>query len=209
MITYMETNRPWQVWSYAPGETMRDFQPFDILLTRRMDTFMGKAISFFDGGFFSHAAIGYGATGFLAESLEWGVEVEHINKYREHFYTIVRLPDLSKDEKDRMQDSMDSTLWNHDNAYAYPIILSILLRNVTGLPIRFGDKRGVKICSGFDCITLDDGIEKLDFPEPPAYMTPNGMARFFQIPQPSKDMQKYHKLGYIENHTHLGGSQPA
>lgn len=206
---YAELGRPYEVWTFAPGQEIGDFQPFDIMLTRRLDSFMGKAIALVDGGFYCHANMGYKSPGFLAEALEWGVEVEHINKYQNHFYAIIRLTDLSQEEKDAMQAFMDATLWANRNRYGYSIIAAILLSSITGLKIQFGDNTGSKICSGFDCMTLKSGVKKIQFPKTPSFMTPNDMAEYFGVPQPSKEMQRYHKLGYVENHVHLGGLQPA
>lgn len=194
---YSDLGRRYTVQSFLPGDNFEDLQPFDILLTRRLDTFMGKAIAFFDGGFFSHAAIGYKAPDFLAEALEWGVEVEHINKYQHHFYTVIRLTDLTQAEKNDMQKFMDATLWANRNRYGYAIIASICLSCVTGLKIQFGDNTGSKICSGFDCMTLKSGVRGIQFPVTPSFMTPNDMARYWRVPEPSKEMQKAHKKGYL------------
>ncbi len=205
---YAELGRPYKVWTFAPGEEIPDFQPFDIMLTRSLESWMGKTIALVDGGFYTHAAKGYRSPGFLAESLEWGVEVEHINKYKNHFYAIIRLTDLSQEEKDAMQAFMDTTLWANRNRYGYMIILSILLSNLSRSTIQFGDNTGSKICSGFCCMTLKSGVKKIQFPKTPSFMTPNGMAEYFGVPQPSKEMQRYHKLGYVDSHIHLGGVQP-
>lgn len=197
MEFYSDLGRSYTVQSFVPGDSFEDIQPFDILLTRRLDTFMGKAIALFDGGFFSHSAIGYSQTGILAEALEWGVEVEHIRKYQDHFYTVIRLTDLTQAEKDDMQKFMDATLWANRNRYGYAIIFSIWLSVVTGLKIQFGDNTGSKICSGFDCMTLKSGVRGIQFPVTPSFMTPNKMARYWRVPEPSREMQKAHKRGYL------------
>lgn len=192
---YEDLGRPYEVWTFAPGQTFDDFQPFDIMLTRKLDSFMGKAIALVDGGFYCHANIGYKSPGFLAEALEWGVEVEHINKYHSHFYAIIRLTDLSQEEKDLMQAFMDSTLWANRNRYGYRIIASILLSSLSGLKIQFGDNTGSKICSGFDCMTLKSGVKGIQFPKTPSFITPNDMKKYWKVPEPSKEMREAHKKG--------------
>jgi hypothetical protein len=184
----MINTRKMEIKSYKPGEVCTDLKPFDIILTRRLDGFMGKLIAMMDGGFYCHAAMGYDSDGFIAEALEWGLEVEHINKYTEHYFAVVRILDLTEQEKRDMRGFMDSVIWAKRNRYGYGMIVAIALSCMTNMNIMFGKNTGTSICSGFVCETLKAGVN-LVFPKTPAFMTPNDMAEYFGVEDPHPNMK--------------------
>lgn len=178
---------------YPPGKgvDVAKLDVGDIILTRRTDSLMGKAISWLTKGFYCHSASVYKQGGIIAESLEWGVEIEDIEKYRKnHSYAVVYLESDEQDQMD-MFEFMESVVNAEENRYGYVICLSLAISILTKHKLLFGAGVGTRICSGFSAETATrSGII---FDKPPSYMTPEDIANHFGVEDPTPVNQKRHR----------------
>jgi len=185
---------------YPPGEGINPghLSSGDIILTRRTDALMGKLINLFDRGFYCHAAVAYKDGGIITESLEWGVEVEDIEKYKEDYhYAVVQLY-ASKDQMLSIRDFIHSVVYSSTNRYGYLIIASLAISILTKHKLNFGAGVGTRICSGFAAETATRAGYIFD--KPPAYMTPGDLVKFFEVNQPTYYMALEHKQRTGEIH---------
>ncbi len=177
-----------QVEYYGRGQSAKEdgLNPGDILLTRRKG-WTSKLIQFGQAwrsvpeeeaySHWTHAALIFTDNGFIAEALEWGVEYEHISKYRDHDYAVVHF-DFSQEDRNQIITYATSVLNARENGYGYITILAIALTMLTGWSLVFGTV-GSAICSGFvaEALTRAGVI----FPKPPAYCTPFDLAQLFRV----------------------------
>lgn len=191
-------NKNFTVEYYRPGEGIDpDTVGFgDIGLTRRVDSMMGKTISIFDGGFYTHSFSIYKPGGIIAEALEWGVEIEDIEKYADdYFYVIIKL-DATPEQRIAMFNFMQSVVLAKNpkrvNRYGYGIIASMALSKIFRHNIVFGAGVGTNICSGFSA-TTSRGAAYI-YPEDPAYVSPNDIQRKFNIRTPTTEEIQEHKI---------------
>ncbi len=179
---------------YCPpgvGTDVATLNPGDMILTRRVDSWMGWLISKMTKGFYSHVAVSYKPGGSIAEALEFGVEVEDIEKYRRnHHYAVVRLDSNGVDQED-MFTFIEEVVYADQNRYGYKIIASLAISILTNHNLNFGAGVGTRICSGFaaECATRAGFI----FDKPPAYMTPQDLAVACRVQDPTSIVQKRHK----------------
>lgn len=189
----IKQNIEYEIHTFPPGQEIPKLQPFDILLTRRLDGYMGKLIAWFTKGFYSHVAIARDHEN-VQEALEFGVEVENVRKYKDHYYAIIRLKHIYSPEKEMLQDFMNSVLDAKENRYGYFLIASIVLSIISGHNIMFGASTGTMICSGFVCETVK--YLGFIFPKLPAFMTPQDIAEFFGVDQPTRIQNYMHEKGF-------------
>lgn len=166
----------------------------DIGFVRKRDAWIGKTIAALTNGYWSHVFLGYNPVdNIIVESLEWGVEFNHVNRYKEHDVAILRISEMFDPtdprfiEAARFMDSVaeDPTKEHYGYVQIASILASIIGQGVrerfglTGESFYFG-KGGTNICSGFAAETL----ERLGYaPDVPgSHQSPNGLGLDWSVP---------------------------
>lgn len=167
---------------HAPGEPTVHGNEGDVILVAG-HAFISKAISAVQRlehparyADFTHAAYVLGGNGIIAESLEWGVELEDLRKYDDTAYVVIH---QNPDRHDVLQmgEFVGSVLASPEReGYGYLTILSILLTNLTGSKLTFG-LATTQICSGF----VASALVRMGhiFDKEPHFITPADLAAHF------------------------------
>ena len=111
----------------------------------------------------------------MVESLEFGPEVEHMEKYRETWVAIVT-PEIHPHDLGQLEAYYVESVLAADYGYSYLSILCILISLLTESKLNFS-RTATIICTGFNC----DGYMRLGYvwPKPAAFMRPDDVAAFF------------------------------
>ena len=111
----------------------------------------------------------------MVESLEFGPEVEHMEKYRETWVAIVT-PEIHPHDLGQLEAYYVESVLAADWGYSYLSILCILISLLTESKLNFS-RTATIICTGFNC----DGYMRLGYvwPKPAAFMRPDDVAAFF------------------------------
>jgi len=132
----------------------------------------------------NHAAIFVDAEGNIVEALGAGVQKRNISVYKDTEYHLVRLENVSDD--DRRQEC-EFALHCLRDRYGYLTIVSIGLSLLTGSKLGFGVD-GQEICSALLARALERTGEI--FPRDPWHMMPADLAKYFEIEPPGPEVSK-------------------
>lgn len=168
---------------YAAGKAREgDYRCGDLLLTHRTQ-WVNKLISFGqrlrysrEYAYYTHAVLVLDKEGNTAEAIASGVARGHVSDYNDTEYHYI---DAVVDDHDASQvrafaEDVLTSRWQ----YGYLTIVCVILSLLTGSKLVFGLASSA-ICSGFcaDALTRGGYI----FETPPAFMTPAGLAKEFDI----------------------------
>jgi len=128
----------------------------------------------------NHAVLVLSEDGRIAEALSHGVVENHISQYEGKDYYLVRLQDVSDEDRKEMMAFASSVLSSPDRTeYGWLTIASIILTLLTSSRFVFG-MVGTAICSGFVAEALvRTGVI---FAKPPSHMTPADLAEKYLTP---------------------------
>jgi uncharacterized protein YycO len=130
----------------------------------------------------NHAALVLSKNGRIAEALSMGVVENDISKYQGTDYYLVRLRNVSDEDRRQMMDFAKSVLSApYRTQYGWLTIVSIILTLLTSSELVIG-MVGTAICSGFVAEALvRTGII---FDKPPSHMMPADLAKkYLSAPQ--------------------------
>ncbi|QIN79577.1 hypothetical protein GBA65_14810 [Rubrobacter marinus] len=165
---------------YGPGELPAAYVRGSMFLTSG-DSGISRAIQAVQGlrspacyARWNHGGLITHEHGQMVESLEFGPEVEHMEKYRGAWVAIV-VPEIHPRDLEQLETYVESVL-AADWGYSYLSILCILISLLTGSKLNFS-RTATIICTGFNC----DGYTRLGYvwPKPAAFMRPDDVAAFF------------------------------
>lgn len=167
---------------YPIGVLPDTVKPGDFILTRRDGTFMGTCIRFFQDfrlplrdAKWSHAALVIDERGYIQEALEFAVEIEHIEKYRDH-EVMHYSPEMSEEDREQVV-LFSKSVYAAKHNYGYLTILSLVLSLLTGSSFVFS-KAGTSICSGFVAEALTRAGYVFD--SVPSHVTPGDLNKKFR-----------------------------
>ena len=123
----------------------------------------------------NHAVLVLSEDGRIAEALSMGVVENHISKYQGEDYYLVRLRDVSDEDRKQVVAFARSVLDSPDRTeYGWPTFASIILMLLTNSRWVFG-MVGTAICSGFvaEALVRTGAI----FEKPPGHMMPADLAK--------------------------------
>ena len=167
---------------YGPGEMPASYVWGAMFLTSG-DRGTSKAIQLVQGirsprwyAKWNHGGLITHEHGQMVESLEFGPEVEHMEKYRGVWVAIIT-PEIHPHDLEQLEAYVGSVL-AADWGYSYLSILCILISLLTGSKLNFS-RTATIICTGFGC----DGYTRLGYvwPKPAAFMRPDDVAAFFGV----------------------------
>lgn len=182
-----------EVRRYRPGELPESYAKGSMFLTSG-SSFVSKAIQLAQrlqspahyakwnhGGLITHE------DGRMVESLEFGPEVEHMEKYRDAWVAIIT-PEIHPRDLEQLEAYVESVLaakWG----YSYLSILCILISLLTKSKLNFS-RTATIICTGFNC----DSYTRLGYvwDKPPAFMRPDDVAAFFRVRFPEPAVSEVH-----------------
>ncbi len=123
----------------------------------------------------NHAVLVLSEDGRIAEALSMGVVEDHISKYQGEDYYLVRLRDVSDEDRKQMVAFAESVLKApYRTRYGWPTLTSIVLTLLTNSRWVFG-RVDTAICSGFvaEALVRTGAI----FEKPPSHMMPADLAK--------------------------------
>lgn len=177
----------------GPGCEARDPRPGDFILTHGK-SWTSRLIRFGERlryrgadrkyARWNHAAIFVDAQGNIVEALGAGVQRRNISVYKDTEYHVVRLENVSED--DRRQECGFAMHCLRDR-YGYLTIVSIGLSLLTGSKFGFGVD-GQEICSALVARSLERTGEI--FPRDPWHIMPADLAKYFNVEPPGPGVSK-------------------
>lgn len=181
-----------EIFEHLPGEDDILTLPGDLLFTYRSGRLISLLIAWATECKISHVATVVDEGGYIAEALSFGLECEHISKYRyQHFYYVIR---LSEGAEKVAQIAKKETFQEERPRYGYGTIFSLFLSSVyqklfrrrySGMRV-FGSADRL-ICSAFAARCLEAaGYENMDY----YYISPCELA--FHLGMPEKVFDKGH-----------------
>ncbi len=174
---------------FGPGKSIQNPERGDFVLTRGHEwtsvmirvgerlRYRGENRKF---AFWNHAALFTDENGGIIEALGSGVKAGNISKYAPIDYHVVRLDDVSDEDRQHEVAFAKDCVAKHDK-YGYLTILSIALSLLFGGRLGFGID-GQEICSGLVGRALERTGEI--FEEDPWHMMPADFAQAYQVEPP-------------------------
>lgn len=194
MATFNSKNSNYTV--YASGEEPTSFKPGDFFLLRNT-TFFSRLILFGQGLRFhgdnrkyskwSHCGGFLDTKGTIIESLNHGVIIDNISKYKDLTYYVVNTK-LSSANRAQTVDAGKTFL---KDKYGWISDLSIGLQFLTGIKLRITVSNTIN-CSGLVAMMLWGG--GIFFNGTPQLFAPADLASAFDVPSPTKIQIKEEKL---------------
>lgn len=171
-----------EVRYYPPGELPASYAPGSMFLTsgnHKMSRAIQAAQRLRSPAHYAkwnHGGIVTHEHGQMVESLEFGPEVEHMEKYRGTWVAVIT-PEIHPHDLEQLEAYVGSVLaakWG----YSYLSIVCILISLLTGSKLNFS-RTSTIICTGLIC----DAYTRLGYvwPKPAAFMRPDDVAAFFDV----------------------------
>lgn len=166
-----------EVQVFPPGLHAPEPQPGDIFLTSG-SRLISRAIQASqrlrlspEYAFWNHAGAVVDDAGYILESLEWGPEVEHISKYLDSTYALIR-PAYHPHDREQVLEFLTGVR-DSEWSYGYLQIASVLFSLLTGSKLAFSHT-GSYICSAL----VADALTRAGctWRKPSAFVTPGDIA---------------------------------
>jgi len=173
-----------QVQRFGPGEAASEFEPGDFILTHARHFVsrcirLGQRLRQREYAYWSHAAVIVDPEGTIVEAETKGVQKNHLEKYRDIEYHLVRLGDSASPE-DRRQ-VVAYALSRLGEPFGFLTMASIGFSCITGARLTFG-RDSHEVCSGLVARALERtwAIFELD----PEHMLPADLAKAYSVRPP-------------------------
>jgi len=174
---------------FGPGNIIQNPKPGDFALTRGHEWTgvmirIGERLRYRGPNrrfaYWNHAALITDSNGGIIEALGSGVQAGNISKYTPIDYQVVRLENVSDEDREH-EVAFAKDCLARNQKYGYLTILSIALSLLFGGRLGFGID-GQEICSGLVGRALERTGEV--FAEEPWHMMPADLAQAYQVEPP-------------------------
>lgn len=176
---------------FGPGESIGGTNKGDFILTRGNEWTsqvirFGESLKYWGANrkyaYWNHAALFVGENGEIVEALGRGVTPGNISKYKSTTYHVVRLEEVSPEDREHAAEFALHCAKIHEK-YGYLTIVSIALSLLFGGRLGFGID-GQEICSGLVGRALERTGEIFDVE--PWHMMPADLAKAYGVDPPTQ-----------------------